>query len=290
MQDVQTFFIDLLGNDLTSFSTGAGFDLWGDQFAIPQVPLLGVGPTMLNQGIQTPSSAASDIVTPSNLDLMSFPYNLIQGQAGWNSTAGMQLPSPASFQPLNPDSSGTTFSNMLNFDLSAVGSMGGGFNPGYTPFIPADCNFGGVPDDARTPPSLPFGALNPGLVNPPQTQYLTHFPSVSLPAMSSSLQSSSMVQPPEPLSEVVVPPVPTLPPADPGVLNGLQTQTTETSNEDSATGVRSKRKPMPSLRAQRDNAIGNENLLLTPVTRDGTSKLKRGRPSDAKATSTTKNK
>ncbi|KAG6375208.1 hypothetical protein JVT61DRAFT_3420 [Boletus reticuloceps] len=268
MQDIQTFFVDLLGNDLTSFGTGAGFDLWGDQFC------------------NSPSSPSWSWAN----HLMSFPYNLVQGQAGWNSTAGMQLPSPASFQPLNPDSSGTTFSDMLNFDLSAVGSMGGGFNPGYTPFIPTDCNFGGVPDDARTLPSLPFGALNPRLVNPPQTQYLTHFPSVSLPVMSSSLQSSSMVQPPEPLSEVVVPPVPMLPPADPGVLDGPQTQTTKTSNEDSATGARSKRKPMPSLRAQCDNAIGNENLFLTPVTRDGTSKLKRGRPSDAKATSTTKNK
>ena len=235
-QGIQTPFMDLLGNDLASFGTDMGFDTWGDQFAIPQVPLPGVGPTVVDLA--------------GNLGSMPPPCNLFQGQTGWNTTVGMQFPTTAAFQPMNLDVGATAFDN---FDFGAVGSVVGGFSP---PFIPGNFDFGGVPDGA---------------------QYSTRLSSASSPAILSSPRSSLAAQSPKLPSEVAVLPAPPLPPTGP---------TTDTSNE----GVCLKRKHVPSLRAQRDNAIGNENQNPTPATHDETSKLKRGRLSDTKVMSTTKNK
>lgn len=289
MQGIQTPFMDLTGNDLVSFGAGTGFDTWSDPFGIPQVFLPGVGPTVVNPGFHVPPSAASCTVSPDNLGFMPSSCNLLQGPTGWNNTTGMHLLPPALLQPMNPDASGTAFSNMPVFDFSAVGSVGGDSNPDYTAFIPTTFNFGGVPDSAGT--SQPSGALNPGPVNPLQTQYSTLLPSVSSPAMFSSLQPSSTAQSPEVPCEVAAPPSPLLPlpPTDPGVFNVSQTPTTGTSN-DSATGVRSKRKYMPSLRAERDNAIGKKAQVPTPATRDGASKPKRGKPSNGRAATATKSK
>ncbi|KAG6379156.1 hypothetical protein JVT61DRAFT_11596 [Boletus reticuloceps] len=276
MQGFQTSFVDLLGNDLASFGMGMGFDTWCDPFAIPQVPLPGVGLTVPDPGLHAPLSA--DTVSPMDLSLTSSPCDPLQGQPVWDNTVGMH-PLPASFQPVNQYASGTTFtsSNLPNFDFSAVGSVGG-FNPGYYPsFTPPNFNFGGVPNNATTP----------------ENQYSTPLSTLLSPTLSLS-QSTSIAPLAQPLSEVTVPPAPLLPPTEPGVVNVPipQTQMTKTSSEDGI-GARSKRKRMRSLRAERDNAIGKENQAPTPAvgtTRDRTNKPKRGRPSDAGAASSLKNK
>ncbi|KAF9236951.1 hypothetical protein BU15DRAFT_76440 [Melanogaster broomeanus] len=107
-----------------------------------------------------PLSAASGTVSPGDLRFTPSLCDLSQGQTRWNNIVGMQLPPPAPFQPMNPDVGGTAFSNIPDLDFSAVRSVGGGFNPGYTAFIPTNFNFGDVPDSAA----------DPGVLNVPQTQ------------------------------------------------------------------------------------------------------------------------
>ena len=67
--------------------------------------------------------------------------------------------------------------------------------------------------------------------------------------------------PHHPLSNITVQPAPELPPTEPGVVS---LPPTATSGQDDGTATslgRPKRKPVPSLHMQRDNAIGEETVL-----------------------------
>ena len=163
-----------------------------------------------------------------------------------------------------------------------------GFNSSYIPFFPNNVDSVGVPGDVDTLPFQSSSTLDP--VNPLQAWYSTPLSSMS-PLPYSPPQSTSTARPPDPLSEVTIPPALLLPP----IVDVPQAQMTKTSNNNSATGVRSKRKHMPSLRAERDNTIGMENqvpILVTGTTSNGTvtTKPKKGRASNVGATSGPKNK
>ena len=183
----------------------------------------------------------------------------------------------------------TEFSNMPYFSFNTVGSVGPeGFNSGYIPFFPNNDNSVGVPGDVGTLLFQSSSVLDP--VNPLQAWYST--PLSSMPLLPySPPQSTLTAQPPDPLSEVTIPPTLPLPP----IVDMPQAQMIETSNNDSATGVHLKRKHMPSLHAERDNAIGIENqvpILVTGTTSNGTvtTKPKKGQASNVGVTSGPKNK
>ena len=74
-QPLETSLMDLLGGDSAS---GTGFDTWGDPFTIPQAPLPGVQPTVLN--------AAFGLTEFSNM--LYFGFNAVGsvGPEGFNSS------------------------------------------------------------------------------------------------------------------------------------------------------------------------------------------------------------
>ena len=162
---------------------------------------------------------------------------------GWN---GMFVPLPLQ----GSDSSGVSSTNLVpptalspfpNVALNPLGGFGGfGQDLASIQFTQTHFNFDGLPIlPAAGPVAVGFSA--------PQSLPQEHDSSASNPHC--------------PLSDITVQPAPELPPTEPGVVSLPPTVTPEQDDETAISLGRSKRKPVPSLRVQRDNAIGEETVV-----------------------------
>ncbi|KAH0839408.1 hypothetical protein J3R83DRAFT_138 [Lanmaoa asiatica] len=142
-------------------------------------------------------------------------------------------------------------------------------------------NFNGVP----TYPTMPTPSLQ--YVQPGPTSQSTTLPaslplasaqSLQLPVVAPSPEEPAS-QPHQPLADVTVQPAPPLPPTEPGVVNTRETLLVD-DNEHTSSSGRSKRKPVPSKRAVRDNLIGKENHIPPPTTAGSNKKPAREPGSD----------
>ena len=146
--------------------------------------------------------------------------------------------------------------------LSPVNNYGDpmlGLQFGFQPFSPPQYNF----DPAQTPlPSLDSTTSMP--VPQATVQPAVPFSPAQTPSSSDSIPTSRVLLPSDarsPMTNIAVQPVVPLPPMELGLVNHPLPTVAMTEESAMSTSLgRSKRKPVPSLREQRDNAIGKENV------------------------------
>lgn len=201
------------------------FNSWNDPF---------LGAPLTSSGMQTTVNP-SDYALPTNMNFLGLGQGLLPSNTN---------PSLGIVQPFTPIGFGGGFPTS-GFNINPFGSFGSTNSCAQDQF-----NFNGIDTAAA------HLAWN-----------VNHTPSLqSLPTPQSNPSLSS---PSEPLSDITsgaqLPSA--LPPTQPGIINPVPNRSPmDTDNSGTATSFeRSKRKIVPSQRAQRDNAIGKENRIPPPA-------------------------